>query len=268
MRSMEGYFEHIGDKSYLKSYPPSIIDLRDLTKGVIVEFASGACNDARWMVEVLKVDPKKLFLIECDWYWFVEGLDTLEGCLECDEYGLGSYFCGGKRISCCHPLPEFEFSDVLSNTLPNLCADFVYANNCLHDFGFLGVAERYELFRRALGGEDVSQNGTQRAKERIQRAIKEAYRLLKSQGVFFGRMLSNYLNQEKFELLRSKSYGSEKEEFVLKTAESLKKGILTGLSLEEFKMLAQEVGFEKTVLFEIQPENWIPVMDFYFRCEK
>jgi len=265
---MQGYFEHIGNKVYLHNYPETIINLDTLTQGIIVEFASGTCNDAKWMLEQLGINSGNLFLIECDTDWFTDGLDKLEGCSECPYYGSGTYICHGEKTEYCRTLPKVEFSDVLYNKLPGLLADFVYANNCLHDFGILGLADRYEFFERMLQGEDVTKDIAKRKRARIKKGITEAYRLLKSGGIFFGRTLSDYINHERLGILQSKSDTSEKEAFVLKTAQSLQRGILTGLSSEDFTRFAKEAGFSATTCLEITPEDWVPVMDFYFRCEK
>lgn len=270
-QSMTGYFEHIGDKTYIDRYPSAVISLGDLRNAVVVEFGSGTCNDAKFLIRKVGIDPASLFLLEPDIYCLVDGMNKLEGCDECPFFQMGE--CPDDVIGCGRLLNVYP-EDILDNNFPEGFANFVYANNVLHCLGFKGMKERSAIdcynIAIKLGlpiREEWIRAVSRIPQAKIKQAIAETYRLLRFGGVFFGRTLSDYLNVDCLRELRDKSEKSEKEEFVIRTAMALQDGILIGVLPLDFERWTKEVGFCR-VYTEVKQENWKPVRDFYFRCEK
>ena len=141
--------------------------------------------------------------------------------------------------------------NVLHNYYPDEYFDVVYANNFLH----------------CLSYRTLEEIGYCNPKDKIKATLKEAYRLLKDDNIFFGRMLSNFLDVDKLHYLELKYDRSEKEEFIRRTGIALKDGALVGISPLELENYAREIGFQKTYI-EVKSDGWKPIKDFYFRFEK
>jgi len=137
------------------------------------------------------------------------------------------------------PDPHFLLKDAKKTWLSDEIADFVYANNMLH----------------------CLEN-----KDNVIAVLREAYRLLKTNGFFLGRTLLDIIDEEKREGVRNNPQ-SEKQQFAYKTTEALQKGILLGLSIEEMKEMGKRVGFSE-VYAKVIPTSWAPIRDFYFRFKK
>jgi hypothetical protein len=247
------------------------IRLENLRYAVFVEFGSGTCNDAKFLIQKVGLNPANLFLIEPDIYYLVDGMNKIEGCDECQFFQMGE--CPDDMIGCGR-LPNICSEDILDSSFPEGFADFVYANNVLHCLGFRSMKERsavdcYNItIKLGLPVREKWARAVSRIPQtKIKQAIAEAYRLLRLGGVFFGRTLSDYLDVDCLRELQDKSEKSEKEEFVIRTAMALQNGTLTGVLPLDFESWAKEVGFRK-VYTEVKQENWKPVRDFYFRCEK
>lgn len=130
-------------------------------------------------------------------------------------------------------------TDARNTGLKSKTADFIYANNMLH----------------------CLEN-----KDNVTAVFKEAHRLLKSNGVLFGRTLLDKIDKEKLKTLKN-NLQSEKQKFVHKTARALQKGILLGLNPKEIKEIGERVGFSE-IYSEIILTTWAPTTDFYFRLKK
>ena len=128
--------------------------------------------------------------------------------------------------------------DSRSTGLKENFADFVYANNMFHCL---------------------------ETRDNILSVLKEAYKILKNNGVLFGRTLLNKIDKQKLHFISNPK--NNDEEFALQTAKALQEGNLIGLSEDQLKKLAKNVGFSK-VYTEHKPWKWKPTTDFYFRFEK
>ncbi len=128
--------------------------------------------------------------------------------------------------------------DSRSTGLKENFADFVYANNMLHCL---------------------------ETRNNIMIVLKETYRILKNSGVLFGRTLLNKIDKQKLQSISSPKDDNEK--FSILTAKALHDGILVGLTKDELKKMANQVGFTK-VYIELKPWKWKPTTDLYFRFEK
>lgn len=272
-QSMIGYFEYIRDTTYIDKYPSTIITLEELRDRIIVEFGSGTCNDAKLLLEQGIVDHRKLFLVESDTYYLVDGLNKIEGCDECPFFYMGECPDDKPDNKKCGSLPNICPKDVLECWFPDEFADFVYANNFLHCAGYKKIDWEVILLQYLIAKigrtkeEVLLEVKNIQPKDQIKMIIAEAYRILKSPGVFFGRTLSDYLDRNRLKRLQHKPRRSVREEFVIRTIKELQEGRLVGISPEELGHWAEEAGFQK-VHTETNPEDWKPIRDFYFRCEK
>ncbi len=249
-QSMNGYFEHVGNKTYIDRYPASIINLKELENAKIIEFGSGTCSDANYLINSLGIAPINLFLMECDMYYLTKGVDKLEGCDTCLFFDSGMYNCTDDTEHC-RVLPNIIPRDILDNHFPDRFADFVYANNFLHSLGYPYMGYYGTGFE---------------PKDKIRRVIGEAYRLLKTDGVFFGRTLSDRINTEKLKKLSIQHGLSRKEKFCLRTVDALSRKELIGLACEELVGYGINTGFS-IIYIEITVSDWSPISDIYFRFE-
>ena len=232
-QSMVGYFEHIKNKIYIDKYPASIIRLDNLRDSIILEFGAGRGNDAKFLIESVGVNPANMFFIESDIFYFVDLVDNLENFF---ESSLETHFFPGN---------------VLSNYYPNEFANFVYANNFLHCLGYKTL-EEIKSFEQG---------------DKVRCVFRETYRLLKENGIFFGRTLSDYVDIGCLAFLEDQSYKSEGDKFFIRTAKALQTGELIGISSVTLETYAREVGYNG-FYSEIKPRLGKPVEDLYFRIEK
>ena len=262
-QSLSGYFEKIGDKSYIDKYPQEIINLLDL-KGVIIEFGAGVGNDAKFLIKYLGVNPQNLFFVESDPFYSVSLRDNLEDLLG------DAYYSSGR----------FE-EEVLRNNYPDGLADFIYANNFLHCLGFKTMKEEvlfsiYNIANQIKNKRpEISENFISRLepmvsikqKDKVRLVVEEAYRLLKSGGVFFGRTLSKEIDNDKLKLIKEKKNKTRDEIFSLETADALNSCLLIGLSEYQLGEFCINAGFNR-YFFTAKNSGWKPTKDFYFRAEK
>lgn len=256
-QSMPGYFEHIRTKTYIDRYPGCIVRLDELRDATIVEFGSGMGNDARFLIEQVGINPSRLFLVEPDPLVFTDALDNLESA-GWDPNCFGGIFMEGI----------FELD------IPDGIADFVYANNFLHCLRYHTIIEEAKIMafqistrlgrRMQLEWEEAAKRTPE---QRIESAVRKAWHLLRQDGIFFGRTLSDAVNPDNLNQLKQKTRLSERERFALKTAQALQTGELVGIQPEELEQYAKQVGFKKT-LTQIKPTEEKPTQDYYFRFER
>lgn len=271
IQSLEGYFEHIADKTYIDSYPSSIINLDDLRDSVIVEFGSGVGNDLKYFISQLNLKPENLYFIESDINHFIDAFDKLEKLLFKEGYGdnypgiVDRNFLPSDFYDYSVDIMRFEhyFQQYLrehvsfglfNNRFPSGFVDFVYANNFFHCLEYATIDEI--IARSNLSSLD-----------KVNMALAEAFRLLKPKGVLFGRTLSCSLDSKKLTWLESKAEKTRKESFVLETAHALQKRELIGLDKGDFERCALKSGFTSANTFD-RASSWKPIHDFYFRFEK
>jgi len=259
-QSMAGYFEHTKNKTYIDKYPRAVINLSDLRDSIIVEFGSGAGNDIAYLIEHSGLNPCNLFLIDSDIYPFIDAMDRLEKLF-------------GKHYDSQH----FNWKGVLENGFPDEFAEFVYANNFLHCLGYRTLKEEGAVNINAvlerLGPQpprhikELYCKANLEPEDKARKAVGEAYRILKPNGVFFGRTLSDHIDLERLRNIEDRQKKSEQGEFVIATARALERKELIGLSPRALEAYAKEHGFQRAYT-ESTPESWSPVRDFYFRLEK
>ena len=256
-QSMPGYFEHVRTKTYIDNYPEHTVRLDELRNATIIELGCGVGNDALFLLGQVGVDPSRLFLVESDPLIFTEALDNLESG-GWSPYDLGGVFMEG----------------VFELTLPDGIAEVVYANNFLHCLGYHTTVEEAEVMAFQISarlGRRIQPEWEGAAKrtpeQRIESAVRKAWNLLRQDGIFFGRTLSDRLDHAEIQILEGKTTLSERERFALKTAQALQTGELVGIQPEELEQYGKRAGFKKT-LIQIRPTREKPTQDYYFRFEK
>ncbi|MBD3156061.1 MAG: methyltransferase domain-containing protein [Candidatus Aenigmarchaeota archaeon] len=222
MKSLDGYFELIDGKTYIDKYPPSVIKLENLKNdSIFVEFGGGIGNDINFLINSFGLNPKNVYFLDIDNDAYKKAFKRLK-----DFFGLIDY--------------HLLLRDARKSNLKGNFADFVYANNMLHDL---------------------------ENKKNILKILKEAFRVLKKDGLFFGRTLSNEINEEKFRKILEKKERKGYENFSIKIVKAMKDNILVGINPKELSRMAKKVGFKKTYT-KIIPTKWAPTRDFYFKFEK
>lgn len=264
--SMDSYFEHIKNKTYIDKYPSSIIRFNDLRGSVLFEFGAGVGNDARFLLENRIIFPENIFLFEPDIYCVVDLCDNLEMLLS--GYGMKHI----RPVDVFQDL-EFYYSDI---------ADFIYANNFLHCLGYKSTRDLVaQAFCERIGKGMIKESelpydvvnywrniNNLDNKGKIKKFFELSYKILRSEGVLFGRTLSNKLDYEKLDTFVRKKELSEKEIFIVRTTMALSSGELIGLSSNELLNYASVAGFKKFYFEKKTISSWSPISDFYFRIEK
>ena len=221
MKSLNGYFELIDGKPYIDSYPSDLVKLDNLKGSILVEFGGGIGNDIFFMINSLNLKPKNLYFIDID---------------------PEAYKTAFKRLKSFFGILDYHLllRNAIKSNLKSEFADFVYANNMLHDL---------------------------ENKKNISDLLKEAFRILKKGGIFFGRTLSNEINKKNLQNIMKKKEKNSCEKFSVKIVKAMKDNILIGLQTEELNRMAKKIGFKKTYT-KLIPTEWAPTRDFYFRYEK
>jgi len=261
-QSLDGYFKQIGGRTYIDGYPMLIIKLDDLKNGIVIEVGAGVGNDASSLLSELGVNPSNLFLFETDAWMHMQLVKRLGEIF--GRSGVGHIFLGG----------------VLENKFIGGKASFIYANNVLHCLGFdapreVDAKRNYMLAVTGMIFGWYSQDEFSKWEEitfrkpidKIKKVVEESYRLLNYGGIFFGRTLSDKIDERRLEELVTKCIKTEEERFAIETAKALQDGRLVGVSEKELGKFCRDAGFNAYLAIEKEPELK-PVTDFYFRAEK
>lgn len=253
-----GYFDYVGDKTYIDKYPSSIMTLDQLRGGTIVEIGAGNLNDIKLLIDRGIVSQDSVFLSEPYIPAFCDALDKIEKISGKSDYA----FRHRDRISQ-RAVPNSEF--------PDNCTDFVYVNNVLHSLGYKSLEDELDL--RAYeetdeGRPERIQELLKSPEEKVKDVVRDAFRMLKEGGVFFGRNLANYVNEEVLIELERKNEKTKTDEFAIWTAQAVLDKTLIGLCPTEFVSWAEEIGFKKTYVEEEPLDSNRPRINFYFRFEK
>jgi len=114
MKSLNGYFELIDGKPYIDSYPSDLVKLDNLKGSILVEFGGGIGNDIFFMINSLNLKPKNLYFIDID---------------------PEAYKTAFKRLKSFFGILDYHLllRNAIKSNLKSEFADFVYANNMLHD---------------------------------------------------------------------------------------------------------------------------------------
>ncbi len=216
---LKKYFEYIGNKTYINTYPKEIIDISKLNN-VLVELGGGKGNDMHFMLTQLKLNPNNLFFIEKDPEIFLMVEKKLSGLIDKSHLLL---------------------KDALNSKLPNNFANYVYVNNFLHCL---------------------------ESKENIAKQFQEVKRILKKGGVFFGRTLSNKIDEKLLSNFLNSKNLTANQKFFLETALAIENGELLGLSEKEFRNFANTSGFKNAEIQFVTNQKDRPTKDFYFRVLK
>lgn len=256
-QNLATYFDYVKDRTFIDKYPASIVKLDELKGAALLEIGCGRFNDGKFLIEKGIMDPDNLFLCEPYIPAFCEVVDRFDG-----MFGNGYSFRNRHRF-CYDRIDENEFPDGF--------ADFVYANNVLHALGYKTL--EIELVLRHYEGvppQEIPEHAARlilTPKQKIKELVKEAHRMLKDKGIFFGRTLSDHIDEDLLQVLEAKEEKSQEEEFAVLTAKAVLEGELIGLSPAELFFYGQEAGFNHMYIEE-EPPNWKPRRNFYFRFEK
>lgn len=253
-----GYFEYVKDKTYIDAYPPAIMTLDELKGATIVEIGAGTLNDMLLLINNGIIDLDHVFISEPNTAAFCEILDKIEGLRGNNYYAFRNRF----RISS-KAVPNSEF--------PDCCANFVYANNVLHSLGYKSLEDELDLRSyEERGGEKTARirKLLKSPEEKVRDVMIDAFRLLKAGGIFFGRNLTDYVNEDALAKLEAKAVKTKTDEFAIWTAKAVLDGTLIGVSPDEFASWAEQIGFKKAYTEEEPPDQTKPRRNFYFRFEK
>ncbi len=254
---LSGYFEYVKDKTYIDSYPESIMSLEELKGATILEIGPGTLNDMIFLIKKGLIIPDSVLFSEPSIPAFCSALDKIE-----EITGEHYAFMNRHRLSY-RGMPNLEF--------PSGIADFVYANNVFHSFGYRSLEDGLDL-RLIEEGKNCDDRRIKDllkpAKDKVREAVCESYRILKPGGILFGRNLLDKVNLEALSTLEGKRGRTEDEDFAVWTAYAVLSGELIGLSEQEFIMWAREIGFSKAHTQAEPLDSIKPRRNFYFRLEK
>lgn len=260
---MRGYFSHIGEKTYIDRYPPSIISLEDIQGKTVVEIGCGIGNDALHMMRN-RVNPENLWLVECNLAYLVEALSRID-----DIYSNSDAVC--EQFTYQHR-DQYHHMGVADIPFPEGFADFVYCNNVLLCLRGLNLGEelavmsdKVQTYIPQTRKPPMLDYALLSPKEKMGKLFSEAYRILKSGGILFGRTFSDHVDDERMKALETKD--DEDSQFQLRNARQMLRGDLTGISPEELTEIAISSGFRNS-LTELKASDWKPVEYFFFRYEK
>jgi hypothetical protein len=255
MINLAAYFNHIKEKTYIDKYPQSIIKLDELKDSTFLEIGSGRFNDAKFLLERGIIDIDSLYL--CEPYVFqvfCELVDRIDGM-------FGDNYSFRNRHHICH-------GRIHENEFPDNFSDFVYANNVFHALGYKTLED--ELTIRQYEALSIQSQKLPWAllapKQKIKEIVKDIYRMLKVNGILFGRTLSDEIDINLLKKLEAKKEKSEEEKFAILTARAVLEGELIGISPTELESCAKEAGFRHT--YTEEKHTWKPRRNFYFRFKK
>ncbi|MBI2676152.1 MAG: hypothetical protein HYX24_06855 [Candidatus Aenigmarchaeota archaeon] len=281
MLSLPGYFEYIGQKTYIDKYPEEIITLEALKGKKLVEFGAGKGNDMRFLIEKVGLRPADVFYTEADSAVFDSVYEELEELFAPDPVENNHldhiHLLDAALISLAYEKaqrsPLGRAIGVMDDFAPE-SFDYVYANNFLHCLAQPGRRElpfevRHSGRQRELTGDLAKRCNIHVAspEQRVRRVFYEAYRLLRQKGVFFGRTQHAYIDEKMVIDLHEKSRRTENEEFKLRTAEALTEGKLFGMTEEQIVSYAAGSGFSGHKTKTDHGKN-SPAGVIYFRFEK
>ncbi|MFC1697310.1 hypothetical protein ACFL1H_03185 [Nanoarchaeota archaeon] len=258
MKKLSGYFDYLGNKTYIDKYPETIIKNDDLFDKKIMEMGCGTFNDMMYLIDSLVISWDDVYISEPYIPAFCQTIDKIDKI-------CGDGYCYENRLRISdRPLPNKDLSDE--------CVDFVYSNNVLHALAYKSLEEKldYNFYHEKKIYPCMKEKNKlfRVPNEKLVDVLKDVYRILDNEGVFFGRTLSAKVDMEVMEKLKNKKDKTKAEQFTYWTGEAVLDGTLMGLNPNRFSDLGKYVGFSKVKVIEEEPNPEKPRRNLYFRFEK